>query len=111
MITQFYVSIILFFLSFIENAITIRYNIFMDKIINQVLKENSIGIWKLDGNQLYGDECLIGVSKETDAQACLKFHLSRVHPEDQEQFSEYVRKLSEERTEIVYRFLHPEKGL
>ena len=47
MITQFYVSIILFFLSFIENAITIRYNIFMDKIINQVLKENSIGIWKL----------------------------------------------------------------
>lgn len=70
MITQFYVSIILFFLSFIENAITIRYNIFMDKIINQVLKENSIGIWKLDGNQLYGDECflkLIGVSKETDA--------------------------------------------
>lgn len=114
MITQFYVSIILFFLSFIENAITIRYNIFMDKIINQVLKENSIGIWKLDGNQLYGDECflkLIGVSKETDAQACLKFHLSHVHPEDQEQFSEYVRKLSEERTEIVYRFLHPEKGV
>lgn len=87
MITQFYVSIIFFFLSFIENAITIRYNIFMDKIMNQVLKENSIGIWKLDGNQLYGDECflkLIGVSKEMDAQACLKFHLSHVHPEDQE---------------------------
>lgn len=114
MITQFYVSIILFFLSFIENAITIRYNIFMDKIINQVLKENSIGIWKLDGNQLYGDECflkLIGVSKEMNAQACLKFHLSHVHPEDQEQFSEYIRKLNEERTEIVYRFLHPEKGV
>lgn len=114
MITQFYVSIILFFLSFIENVITIRYNIFMDKIMNQVLKENSIGIWKLDGNQLYGDECflkLIGVSKEMDAQACLKFHLSHVHPEDQEQFGEYVRKLSEERTEIVYRFLHPEKGV
>lgn len=86
----------------------------MDKKMNQVLKENSIGLWKLDGNQLYGDDCflnLIGVSKEMDAQACLKFHLSHVHPEDQEQFGEYVRKLSEERTEIVYRFLHPEKGV
>ena len=30
---------------------------------------------------------------------------------DQEQFGEYVRKLSEERTEIVYRFLHPENGV
>lgn len=86
----------------------------MDKIMNQVLKENTIGIWKLDGNQLYGNDCfldLIGVPKEMDAQACLKFHLSHVHPEDQEQFGEYVRKLSEERTEIVYRFLHPEKGV
>lgn len=86
----------------------------MDKIINQVLKENTIGIWKLDGNQLYGNDCfldLIGVPKEMNAQECLKFHLSHVHPEDQEQFSEYVRKLSEERTEIVYRFLHPEKGV
>ena len=82
--------------------------------MNQVLKENSIGLWKLDGNQLYGDDCfldLIGVPKEMDAQACLKFHLSHVHPENQEQFDEYVRKLSEERTEIVYRFLHPEKGV
>ena len=82
--------------------------------MNQVLKENTIGIWKLDGNQLYGNDCfldLIGVPKEMDAQECLKFHLSHVHPEDQEQFGEYVRKLSEERTEIVYRFLHSEKGV
>lgn len=86
----------------------------MDTNINQVLKENSIGTWKLVDDQLYGDDCffdLIGVSKEIDAQECLKFHLSHVHPEDQEQFSEYVRKLSEERTEIEYRFLHPEKGV
>ena len=82
--------------------------------MNQVLKENSIGTWKLVDDQLYGNDCfldLIGVPKEMDAQACLKFHLSHVHPEDQEQFGEYVRKLSEERTEIVYRFLHPEKGV
>lgn len=82
--------------------------------MNQVLQENSIGTWKLVDDQLYGDDCflnLIGVSKELDAQECLKFHLAHVHPEDQEQFGEYVRKLSEERTEIVYRFLHPEKGV
>lgn len=86
----------------------------MDTNINQVLKENSIGTWKLVDDQLYGDDCffdLIGVSKEIDAQECLKFHLSHVHPEDQEQFGEYVRKLGEERTEIEYRFLHPEKGV
>lgn len=86
----------------------------MDTNINQVLKENAIGTWKLVDDQLYGDDCffdLIGVSKELDAQECLKFHLSHVHPEDQEQFSEYVRKLGEERTEIEYRFLHPEKGV
>ena len=82
--------------------------------MNQVLQENSIGTWKLVDDQLYGDDCffdLIGASKELDAQECLKFHLAHVHPEDQEQFNEYVRKLSEERTEIVYRFLHPEKGV
>ena len=82
--------------------------------MNQVLQENSIGTWKLVDDQLYGDDCfldLIGASKELDAQECLKFHLAHVHPEDQEQFGEYVRKLSEERTEIVYRFLHPEKGV
>ena len=86
----------------------------MNTIMNQVLQENSIGTWKLVDDQLYGDDCffdLIGVSKEIDAQECLKFHLSHVHPEDQEQFSEYVRKLGEERTEIEYRFLHPEKGV
>lgn len=86
----------------------------MDTNINQVLKENAIGTWKLVDDQLYGDDCffdLIGVSKEIDAQECLKFHLLHVHPEDQEQFSEYVRKLGEERTEIEYRFLHPEKGV
>ena len=63
---------------------------------------------------MYGNDCfldLIGVPKEVDSQECLKFHLEHVHPEDQEQFGEYVRKLSEERTEIVYRFLHPEKGV
>ena len=59
MITQFYISIILFFRPFIENAIIIRYNNCMDKIINQVLKENTIGIWKLDGNQLYGNDCFL----------------------------------------------------
>ena len=82
--------------------------------MNQVLKENTIGIWKLDGNQLYGNDCffdLIGVSKKISPEECLKFHLLHVHPEDQEQFGEYVRKLSEERTEIVYRFLHSEKGV
>ena len=114
MITQNHISLVLFFLYFIENAIIIGYNIFMDTNINQVLKENAIGTWKLVDDQLYGDDCffdLIGVSKEIDAQECLKFHLAHVHSEDQEQFSEYVRKLSEERTEIVYRFLHPEKGV
>lgn len=86
----------------------------MNTIMNQVLQENSIGTWKLVDDQLYGDDCflnLIGASKEIDAQECLKFHLAHVHPEDQEQFSEYVRKLGEERTEIEYRFLHPEKGV
>ena len=114
MITQNHISLVLFFLYFIENATIIGYNILMDTNINQVLKENAIGTWKLVDDQLYGDNCffdLIGVSKEIDAQECLKFHLAHVHPEDQEQFSEYVRKLSEERTEIVYRFLHPEKGV
>lgn len=114
MITQNHISLVLFFLYFIENAIIIGYNIFMDTNINQVLKENSIGTWKLVDDQLYGDDCffdLIGVPKEIDAQECLKFHLAHVHPEDQEQFSEYVKKLSEERTEIVYRFIHPEKGV
>lgn len=33
----------------------------MDKIMNQVLKENTIGIWKLDGNQLYGNDCFLVV--------------------------------------------------
>ena len=29
----------------------------MNTIMNQVLKENSIGTWKLVDDQLYGDDC------------------------------------------------------
>lgn len=30
--------------------------------MNQVLKENTIGIWKLDGNQLYGNDCFLDLA-------------------------------------------------
>ena len=96
----------------------IRYNkrmsIFEIKDMNTVLKENTIGIWKLKNHQLYGDDCfldLLGVSKDLSYEECYKFHLAHIHPEDIEQFIEYAKKISEERTEIVYRYIHPEKGI
>ena len=96
----------------------IRYNkrmsTFEIKDMNTVLKENTIGIWKLKNHQLYGDDCfldLLGVSKDLSYEECYKFHLAHIHPEDIEQFIEYAKKISEERTEIVYRYIHPEKGI
>ena len=107
-----------FFFYFVVNASMIGYNKRMNtlemKKINEVLKENKIGIWKLDGNQLCGDDCfldLLGTSKDLSYEECYKFHLDHIHPEDREQFSEYTTKLNEERTEIVYRYIHPEKGV
>ena len=63
--------------------------------------------------RLYGDAMmyeLLGIREPATPEECLKFFDDRIHPDDRELFLDYVKKLSESRTEIIYRYIHPVCG-
>lgn len=63
--------------------------------------------------RFYADEVmdeLLGIDREITPEERFVFHRSRIHPEDMRLFQEYSDKLTEARTEIVYRYIHPVSG-
>ncbi|MFR3494884.1 MAG: hypothetical protein ACLTTJ_14260 [Blautia sp.] len=53
---------------------------------------------------------LLGIDREITPEERFVFHRSRIYPEDMRLFQEYSDKLTEARTEIVYRYIHPVSG-
>ena len=53
---------------------------------------------------------LMGISADMTPEERFLFHRAHIHQDDMEMFLEYSDKLSEERTEIVYRYIHPISG-
>ena len=63
--------------------------------------------------RFYADEVmdeLLGIDREITPEERFVFHRSRIHPKDMRLFQEYSDKLTEARTEIVYRYIHPVSG-
>ena len=63
--------------------------------------------------RFYADEVmdeLLGIDRDITPEERFVFHRSRIHPEDMQLFQEYSDKLTEVRTEIVYRYIHPVSG-
>ncbi len=85
----------------------------------KILQASNIGMWCVEFEKgmpprLYGDEgmdMLMGVQDENiTPEARYAFLSERIHPEDAALFAEYMDKLADVRTEIVYRYEHSQRG-
>ena len=86
--------------------------------IQNILTASRIGLWRVEFEngkppRFYADAVmdeLIGAKAGITPEERYTFHIQRIHPEDRGLFEEYASKLSEVRTEIVYRYIHPVWG-
>ena len=86
--------------------------------IKAILRASRMGMWRVEMEEgklprFYADEVmdeLLGIDREITPEERFVFHRSRIHPEDMRLFQEYSDKLTEARTEIVYRYIHPVSG-
>lgn len=86
--------------------------------IQEILRTSRIGLWRIevrDGQppRFYADEvmdALLGTPEGITTENRFVFHRAHIHPDDMTLFEEYSDKLSEIRTEIVYRYIHPIQG-
>ena len=84
----------------------------------EILRASQMGMWRVEMEEgkpprFYADEVmdeLLGIDREITPEERFVFHRSRIHPEDMRLFQEYSDKLTEARTEIVYRYIHPVSG-
>ena len=86
--------------------------------VERILRVNRVGAWRIeieDGKspRFYADAVmdeLLGIQGEISPEERFTFHRARVHPDDMQLFLEYSDKLSETKSEIVYRYIHPTFG-
>ena len=84
----------------------------------EILRASQMGMWCVEMEEgkpprFYADEVmeeLLGIDRDITLEERFVFHRSRIHPEDMQLFQEYSDKLTEVRTEIVYRYIHPVSG-
>ena len=84
----------------------------------EILHASQMGMWCVEMEEgkpprFYADEVmdeLLGIDREITPEERFVFHRLRIHPEDRQLFQEYSDKLTEARTEIVYRYIHPVSG-
>ena len=84
----------------------------------EILRASQMGMWCVEmeegkPSRFYADEVmdeLLGIDRDITPEERFVFHRSRIHPEDMQLFQEYSDKLTEARTEIVYRYIHPVSG-
>lgn len=86
--------------------------------IKAILRASRMGMWRVEMEEgklprFYADEVmdeLLGIDREITPEERFVFHRSRIYSEDMRLFQEYSDKLTEARTEIVYRYIHPVSG-
>ena len=84
----------------------------------EILRASRMGMWCVEMEEgkpprFYADEVmdeLLGIDRDITPEERFVFHRLRIHPEDMQLFQEYSDKLTEVRTEIVYRYIHPVSG-
>lgn len=89
-----------------------------EKQVLDILQFSKIGIWRIETEEgktprFYADAVmdeLLGITGPVTPQERFLFHRGQIHPEDLQLFLDYASMLSETRTEIVYRYIHPVSG-
>lgn len=89
-----------------------------DKDMREFLSVSRTGFWEIqiregETPRFLADSVmneLLGTEESMTPEERFVFHRAHVHEDDMEMFLEYSDKLSEERTEVVYRYIHPNQG-
>ena len=93
-------------------------NLLSGQDMQNILRESQTGFWRIDIEKtgtpkFYADAVmneLIGTPEDMSPEERYLFHRAHIREEDMKMFLEYADKLTEERTEIVYRYIHPIHG-
>ena len=95
----------------------------MGKISHRDLQEyfraGNSGFWKYEYEEgkyprLYTDEitdALFGTTEDMEPEERYEFIEAHIHPQESASFGEYLEELRLHESEIIYRYIHPEKGL
>ena len=86
--------------------------------IQATLRATRTGLWRLEFEngkmvRLFADDLmdeLLGVTEALSPEERLALFYTRLHPEDKALFEDYIGKITEIHTEIIYRYVHPESG-
>lgn len=86
--------------------------------MQDVLGASRIGLWEIvyekdQRPRFYGDAVmndLLGADDEMSPEQRYLFHRQHIHMDDWEMFQTYKDRLTELRTEIIYRYIHPVTG-
>ncbi len=86
--------------------------------VRDILRSSRTGMWRVEFGEhiqprFYADAVmdeLLGLPEDLSPQERFIFHRAHIHPDDMELFEEYSDKLSEIRSEVVYRYIHPIQG-
>lgn len=86
--------------------------------IHGILQLSGIGVWRIEMEEgktprFYADavmDDLLGISWPVTPEERFTFHRGQIHPDDLQLFLDYSSMLSETRSEIVYRYIHPVSG-
>ncbi len=102
-----------------SNELRLGNDSFTKQIDHQyILRTTQIGLWRVEMEEgknprFYADEVmdeLLGIKTSVTPEERYLLHRSHIHPEDEEMFEEFSNGLHRTRVEIVYRYLHPERG-
>lgn len=83
------------------------------------LTVSGTGLWRLESEpkkpiRFYADHQanqIFGVDDDLEPEERYKIFMSRVYEEDMPIFMNYHRNLRDEQSEVVYRYVHPQKGI
>ena len=86
--------------------------------MHEFLQFSKMGFWRIEVREgqeprFYANSVmneLLGTPEDMSPEERFVFHRARIHDEDRELFLEYSDKLTKERAEIVYRYIHPNAG-
>ena len=86
--------------------------------VQKILQSSRMGLWRVEfekgkTTRFFADAVmdeLIGISREVTPEERYEFYRGRIHPDDLKMFDEYSAHLSTDRTEIIYRYIHPISG-
>ena len=90
-----------------------------DEDIQAYFQAGNCGFWKVESEEgkktkLYTDEIsneLFGIPEDMSPEKCIEYVTEHIYPQERKYFWDYIEELKRHESEIVYRYMHPVKGV